>query len=376
MKILVLGENLFKGGVTPAMLNLLTKFAHKEIDFDLLLLNNLIEWEVPKEVKDKITVLNQKTPQGKVQKLFRLFTDSYRIFWKSRNYDVVLLNGDLFQLTIPAFLSKMIWNKKIIFWVHICLSEVTYYPNIIFKLIHAYTLRYGSAYAFCSYRSVDSFYRYTGLNKTTLHNYFVIYNILTANKMVTKELKHKFLHKDALHLVALGRLVWEKNFSLLINAMSIVRDKYKIDCELIICGEGDEFDSLHREILELNLSDSVQLVGVVDEPYLYIAQSDVLISSSYDTESLPMVVGEALMCNKPVISTRTGAAEILEYGKYGLVVDINDKEQLAEAIYKMSDLKLREYYAMLSPEALIRFSTDKIIDQWGQLFAAILGTQL
>lgn len=371
MKLLVLGENLFKGGVTPAMLNLLTRLNLEGFEFELLLLNNIVEWEIPHNVMHKITSLNQNSVQGKLLKLWRLIIDLLRIIWKSRSYDMILLNGDLFQLTIPAFFAKLFFRKKIIYWIHICLSEVKYYPNLIFKLIHAYTLKGGNAYVFCSYRSIASFCQYTGLNETQLPNCRIIYNILTERIVVAKTVKHQFLRNNSLHLIAIGRLVWEKNFSLLINAVSLVKEKFNLDCELIICGAGEEFDALNAQITKLNLTADIQLVGSVPEAFPYIVMSDVLISSSYDTESLPMVVGEALLCNKPVIATRTGAAEILEYGKYGLVVNVNDKDSLAEAIYKMSNPDLRTYYANLAPVALMRFNPEKIMVQWHELLMMI-----
>jgi glycosyltransferase involved in cell wall biosynthesis len=355
--------------VTPAMLNFLTLLNPEEVDFQLLLLNNIIEWTIPENIVDKITSLNQSAVHSKCSKLKRLIIDSLKIIWLSRRYDVILLNGDLFQLTIPAFLSKLLFRKKTIYWIHICLSEVKYYPNKIFKLIHAATLRYGNAYVFCSYRSVDSFCRYTNLRQNKLTNLQVIYNILT--RKTPNIIKSQFLRPNALHVLAIGRLVWEKNFTLLIAAVDLVNKKYNLDCELIICGEGDEFTNLNAQIVQLGLTKHIQLVGAVAEPFAYLAMSDVLVSSSYDTESLPMVVGEALLCNKPVIATKTGAAEILEYGKYGLVVEVNDKEQLAGAINKMADSKLREYYASLAPEALIRFNPETIMAQWNKLLQVI-----
>ena len=328
------------------------------------MLNNKIEWDIPEEFLVNLKAINKNIVNGKFSKLIRLIMNSFQVFWHLLSYDIILVNGDLFELTIPTFFSKCLLRKKVIYWIHASLSEAKYYPNIFFKLIHAHTLKHSDAIAFSSYRSVKSFCKYTNLIESDLFNHHVIYNLLTEKKISNGSIKSPFLKNNSLHLVALGRLTWEKNFALLINAIKLAKDKYDLDCELIICGNGHEYDSLGAQISELNLSDQIHLIGQVDNPFDYIAKSDVLISSSYDTESLPMVVGEALLCNKPVIATRTGAAEILEYGKYGLVVDINDKEQLAHAIYKMSDPNLREYYSKLAPEALMKFNPEKIMLQW------------
>ena len=58
--------------------------------------------------------------------------------------------------------------------------------------------------------------------------------------------------------------------------------------------------------------------GFVDNPYPYIKQADILVSSSA-WEGLPTVLIEALALGTPVVATDCpgGSAEILQDGKYG-----------------------------------------------------------
>ncbi|MBY0379609.1 MAG: glycosyltransferase, partial [Burkholderiales bacterium] len=89
--------------------------------------------------------------------------------------------------------------------------------------------------------------------------------------------------------------------------------------------------------------------------------------SSY-TETFSMVVAEALMCNKPVISTNTAAAELLEHGKYGMIVEVGDSNVLAVAIIRLiNEGALRNNYIKLASESILRISHQSIIAKWNQM---------
>ena len=107
---------------------------------------------------------------------------------------------------------------------------------------------------------------------------------------------------------------------------------------------------------ELNLRKFISMPGFVDNPYAYVAQSDVFVFSSL-WEGLPTVLIEALACGTPIVSTDcpTGPTEVLENGKYGKLVPVDDAPALAKAIEETLDnppnpQKLRERAEYLSVE--------------------------
>jgi len=59
-----------------------------------------------------------------------------------------------------------------------------------------------------------------------------------------------------------------------------------------------------------------------------------LLALSSKWEGLPTVLVEALACGTPVVSTdcRSGPMEILQDGRFGKLVPVEDVESLAEAI--------------------------------------------
>ncbi len=162
-----------------------------------------------------------------------------------------------------------------------------------------------------------------------------IYNpIISADlfDLAQKEVVHKWIkQKDCPVILGVGRLSYEKNFSLLIKALALVK-KHR-PSKLIILGNGKEFSKLQLLVKEYNLSDDVDFPGFVDNPYAFMAQADLFVLSSF-METLSNVLVEALACGCPVVSTDcpSGPAEILEHGKYGPLVPVNDEKALAEAI--------------------------------------------
>jgi len=134
-------------------------------------------------------------------------------------------------------------------------------------------------------------------------------------------------------ILGAGRLISDKNFSLLIDAFSKVRRQ--IDSRLIILGEGPERPLLEKKISGLNLQEDVALAGYVDNPFDYMKQASVFVLSS-KREGLPSVLIEALACGVPVVSTKcpSGPAEILEFGKYGELVPLDAPDEMANAIIR------------------------------------------
>lgn len=132
-------------------------------------------------------------------------------------------------------------------------------------------------------------------------------------------------------ILGVGRLEKQKNFSNLIRAFAIVSKAR--DARLIILGEGSLRNELLAEVNNLELTEHVQLLGFLENPYSYLAHSAVFALSS-DWEGLPTVVIEALYVGTPVVSTDcpSGASEILDSGRYGRLVPTGNAHALAEAI--------------------------------------------
>ncbi|MBD2605349.1 glycosyltransferase [Scytonema hofmannii FACHB-248] len=178
--------------------------------------------------------------------------------------------------------------------------------------------------------------------------------------------EHPWLqHKDQPVIVSLGRLVKRKNYPLLLQAVAKVRSQLKV--KLIILGEGPERKHLEEVIAKLGLQECVSLPGHVANPWSNIAKADVFVMSSLD-EAFCLALVEAMACGVPVISTDAiggGPRSILEDGKYGNLVPIDDPEALGTAIYKVLTSKdWRNQLITASQRQSEAFKPEAIAQQW------------
>ena len=125
----------------------------------------------------------------------------------------------------------------------------------------------------------------------------------------------------------------------LLNALSIIKD-FKFRC--VVSGKIGDRDLGWRRELEsalekTKLQDRFIFVGELkcDElPGYYLAADIVVYPSTLEGFGLPAL--EALACGRPFIGTRTGEMPyIIKDKENGLLVDVNNPEQLAESLNTM-----------------------------------------
>lgn len=130
-------------------------------------------------------------------------------------------------------------------------------------------------------------------------------------------------------VLAAGRLSPEKGVDVLIEAFARVR---RVGARLEIAGDGPERPRLERLVAARGLADRVTFHGHVDEIRPFYRRTRVLAVPSR-SEAFGMVVVEALAHGLPIVASAcTGPTEILDGGRYGRLVPIDDAAALAEGI--------------------------------------------
>lgn len=169
--------------------------------------------------------------------------------------------------------------------------------------------------------------KYGYLQTATLYNPYDAEGITELSKEKVTDLPWKMEDEDRPRiLIGVGRDDPIKGFWHLIKAFYLVQKEIP-QMRLIIMGDGS-FEQAKSLVSELQLEQKVYFPGVRKNPYKYLAVSEMFLLSSY-TEGFPNVLVEAMILGRPLISTdcRTGPAEILEHGKYGILVpDMGDTE--------------------------------------------------
>lgn len=207
----------------------------------------------------------------------------------------------------------------------------------------------------------DDLIQLTGLPASKVK---VIYNPVVTPELFLKAaepLDHPWFGSDQVPVVlGVGRLTAAKDFSTLIRAFAIARAK--MPARLIILGEGEERSALEAIVDSLNIRGDVSMPGFMPNPFSYMRSSAVFVLSSR-WEGFSNVLAEAMACGTRVVSTNcpSGPSEILEGGRWGLLVPVGDVHGLAESI--LTCLRSKKPEGMVE-SATFRFHIDRIVDQY------------
>jgi glycosyltransferase involved in cell wall biosynthesis len=143
-------------------------------------------------------------------------------------------------------------------------------------------------------------------------------------------------NSEAIQLVGAGRLVRQKGFDLLIEALALTSSRF----EATILGDGALRGELERLAKDLGVASRVHFMGFQSNPYPFFRYADAFVLSSR-FEGMPNVVLEALACGTGVISTPApgGVNELLEGRPRCVIAKSISARSLAEAIqgYDFSD---------------------------------------
>lgn len=137
-------------------------------------------------------------------------------------------------------------------------------------------------------------------------------------------------------VVSWGRLVYEKGFQFLVEAMSSLR-RHVPGVRLVIAGRGSYLSELEGLAQFMGVADVVEFAGFLPDGELRALlhrASCVVIPSLY--EPFGIVALEALAAGAPLVAAATGGmAEVLEGTDAGLLVPPGDAGGMAVAIERM-----------------------------------------
>ncbi len=181
-------------------------------------------------------------------------------------------------------------------------------------------------------------------------------------------------HGSTHTITAMGRLVRQKGFDILIEAFSRCAEKHTV-WSLVILGEGPNRLNLQTLAANLGIADRVKLVGQIPEPATILKGADLFVLSSR-YEGFPNALLEAMACQLPVVSTDCsggGPGEIIQDGENGVLVPPEDVTALADAMDRlMANPQERQRLGVQAAEVVERFSMDRIMKLWDDLLVRIV----
>lgn len=352
LKVLFLINNLFGGGAEKVLMHILHHLNRTYFDVHLLLISKEGAYvsQIPSDITlHRVFPGKDKVPAGLPRFLYRAMRSftlelcmKTPFLWKKLSgineyYDIGISFLEGYGTSLLTLKRENF--GKVIAWFH---NDVSGYKPQTERIQLIRYEEFDKLY-FVSESSRQGFLkRYPGF-QSKLSLMEVIYNPVDISfiyEITSLQIPKK---NEEITLLAIGRLTSQKRFDKLLNVHRRLLDKGLLH-RVCILGEGELREELEGQIKRLQIEDTCSMPGF-QVPYPYLAAADILVMTS-DYEGLPVVICEAMTLAVPVVTTNvSGSHELLENGKYGIIVE-NNETAIEEGLEKMiCDTALREEFA-------------------------------
>lgn len=174
-------------------------------------------------------------------------------------------------------------------------------------------------------------------------------------------------------VIMVARYNVAKGYEYIVEAWKSVHERHP-DWVLNVYGSGELHDDVVQWIQQCHLSSSILLHEPVDDIMACYLQSSICVMSSR-YEAFPMVLLESMACGVPCVSFDCphGPRNIISNGEDGLLVEYLNPKALADGICRLiEDEPLRRRMGTNARTNIRRFSREKVMGQWDELFKSLL----
>ncbi len=322
MKIIQVISSLGNGGAEKLVVELSNELS-KSNDVTIVCFRNIEEWMYnPKNICPSVSIIQLGKKEGFDYTIFFKLA----ILFKKIKPDIV--NAHLDSTVRYIYLISLFYKKcKYYYTLH---SKLNSQKINLFNLFEKLPLFRKKFHNICISKSIfqDFKKKYPHLKFYHINN--GINKISTTNCLndVKEEIK-SFNKNNWKIFVAIGRIHHVKNFTMLVNIFSRLKEEnillFIIGAKCL--GEETEF-SLLQKMVGINSFYLGPKSNIAD----YIFNSDALILSSLQ-EGMPIVILEALSLGKPVITTPVGGAvDLIRNGENGFISKSIDEDDLMNSI--------------------------------------------
>lgn len=180
------------------------------------------------------------------------------------------------------------------------------------------------------------------------------------------------LNNNDFLVLAVGRLCEAKDYPNLISAFQLLHQR-NVKVRLVIAGTGELEVRLKKMVENKGLTSHITFLGLCSEVEQFMSAADTFVMSSA-WEGLPLVLLEAMACQRPVIATDVGGIkEVL--ANYGKIVEPNNSEALANAIefFISTSCYEREAIGVKARDYIVQnYSIQAIADEWLVIYKSCL----
>lgn len=367
-RLIFLTEHLSFGGAEVVLTEYLRSIDPRNNEVHLIVRDNLgsrnyLLERVPSHVKIYFVFseedmrrypkkMSHRAFRGKLAERVRAYLDGFGA------YDAVIDFSPVLDKVISRFRKE-----PLILWIHGDKTHMGFMERIKYL---TRIRRYKKIVVLCD----EMLKQFESLFPSLKNKLVVIPNPVDSNRI--KELSLQDFSSDVRlpenYSVSVGRLVPGKDFSTVVKAAHLLKNKGLTFCHVII-GDGELRGQLEDEIRCFGLEGSVLLLGALENPFPIVRGAQFFVHAAF-REGLPTVIIEAMGLGLPVIATAcpTGPKDILEYGRSGMLYDIQDYAKLAELMAMLYASQIeREKLSSLSVERASYFDPSNVIPSLDKL---------
>jgi len=237
------------------------------------------------------------------------------------------------------------------------------------RVAHRYLSRFTTAYLSVSKLvkdHVDKNYNRAGRENFVLYNAIDFDKVRSAEKVDIADITGK----EARYIVSAGRLADLKNFDGLIKGFGLIADKFK-EWNLLIAGDGAEFDYLRKTADETEFGDRIFLPGYHDNIPGILKSADIFCLVSHK-EGFGITHLEAMAAGTPsIISDKVPTAEVADGTA---VICTTDEKDIAEKIeYAISAYDVMKKKAQKAEFIAATLDINAYIDELMQIYHRLIG---
>lgn len=385
-KILIVNKSFAVGGIQSSLLNLI-KMIKDRYEVNLLIFNDEGELRerLPADVKlikanpllriHGMSVADAKR-NGKFYYLARLFIAAFdrlftnKLFFylamlcqkKLKGYDVAIayhheVSSKVVISGFYRFVDKRTDAKIKLGWIH-------YDPYLVYfndrknekymeKMNKIICVSKGTADVFSQ--------RHPNL-KVPIDYCYNVQDVERISELAAEKIDIQIL-KDKFNCFSACRFGPQKAIPRAIRAFAPVLTAYP-EVHWYIAGDGEDMPEVKKLIADFNLEKSVTLLGALSNPYPYFACCDLYIQPSI-YEAAPMVYGEAMICQIPILTTDNISAAEMVSSEYGLICE-NSEDGLKKGLLNL--VKNREIVEDMKKKlVLLKYDNGSILEKFDSL---------
>lgn len=172
--------------------------------------------------------------------------------------------------------------------------------------------------------------------------------------------------------IIVGRYTEAKGYDYMIEAWRIIHQKHP-DWTIHTFAMGEDEEKVRAKIHSYGLQDTIIMNPPTDNIMEEYLNSSICVVSSV-FEGFSMVLIEAMACGLPCVSFDCpyGPRNIIKDGEDGYLIEYLNIQALADGICKLiEDKELRKSMGRKGRGNVLRFSREKVMQQWVDLFESL-----